>query len=221
MEPHPKQHPKQLLVEGNDDAYAVVGLMQHHVPWGDSREQWPVWIRETGGVDQLLHEDTLAAYLQQPGLQALGICVDANEKLDSRWARCRQLCEALRVPAPAAPPAGGLIEAVPDGPRVGIWLMPDNRSAGMLETFLTYLVPGGSDALWAYAQEAARQARKFGATYADAHRDKADIHTWLAWQAPPGRPFGEALKRAILDPRSQRAKPFVDWFIELFGLDGL
>lgn len=214
-------HPKQLLVEGKDDVYAVASLMQHHVDWGHGPGKWPVWIREAGGVDQLLDEDELTAYLQQPGLEALGMCLDANEKLDSRWARCRQLCRAFRVPAPMVPPAGGLIEAVPDGPRVGIWLMPDNRSAGMLETFLTYLVPGESDGLWAYARKAAGQARKLGAAYEDAHQDKADIHTWLAWQSPPGRPFGEALKRAILDPRSERAEPFVRWFIDLFGLDGL
>jgi hypothetical protein len=99
--------------------------------------------------------------------------------------------------------------------------MPDNKSEGMLETFLKYLVPNQADNVWLYAQEAARTAKQRGAPYKDVHIEKANIHTWLAWQDEPGPALGVALKRKVLDPNSAAAKPFVDWFIALFELPGL
>lgn len=68
----------------------------------------------------------------------------------------------------------------PEGKTLGIWLMPDNRSRGMLETFLAYLVPGGGSDLWTHACEAVAEAYGRGAPCREVHHDKARIHTWLA-----------------------------------------
>jgi hypothetical protein len=96
--------------------------------------------------------------------------------------------------------------------------MPDNRSAGMMETFLRHLIKPEDEPLWIHAQAAFAQAKAIGAHCRDVHADKAHIHTWLAWQDPPGQAFGIALVKNILDARSATAMPFVDWFRRLYGL---
>lgn len=56
-----------------------------------------------------------------------------------------------------------------------------------------------------------------GATFdAKRRRDKARIHSWLAWQREPGKQLHEAVAHRTLDARSPQAGPFVDWFRRLF-----
>ncbi len=52
----------------------------------------------------------------------------------------------------------------------------------------------------------------------DAHQHKADIHTWLAWQNPPGRQLHQAVMERILDPKHPKAQIFVNWFRDLYDL---
>lgn len=102
-------------------------------------------------------------------------------------------------------------------PSVGVWIMPDNASAGAVEHFAALLVPAG-DALWPLAevtiQSVIATQRRFGATY----ELKATMHTWLAWQVELGRPMGQAITKRYLDPTSSHAKPLCDWLRNLFSL---
>ena len=50
------------------------------------------------------------------------------------------------------------------------------------------------------------------------HRAKAEVHTWLAWQAEPGRPLGLALTRRYLDADHALAQRFHDWLVALFEI---
>lgn len=214
-----KAHSKFLLVEGKDDAYAVAGLMGSHVAWGDSEEDWPVMIVPAGSDTQLLDRSYLDNWFRRSGLEALGILLDANDNFLGRWTGLRNTCIRRFPRMPEELPTEGLILAASGAPRFGVWIMPDNRSRGMLETFLGFLVPEGGEELWDYAIDASSEARSRGAAFKDAHRDKAHVHTWLAWQDPPGRPFGEALKAKCLQPDSPAGRPFVEWFIRLFELE--
>jgi hypothetical protein len=210
-----------LLTEGKDDVYAIAGLMSNHVDWGHSREDWPVELKAAGSVDELLDPDYVSVSLKQAGLEVLGVVLDANDCYEARWQRLQAILRVHFDDIPGEPTPSGLILERDDGLRLGVWIMPDNRSRGMLETFLTYLVPVSHASLWEYAKTTAGTARDFGAPYKLAHRDKADIHTWLAWQDPPGRPLGEALKARCLDPDCPVAGPFVDWFVRLYQLQRL
>jgi len=214
-----RPYPKKLLVEGKDDVYAIASLMEHYVQWGRTESEWPLFIKDEGGTGKLLKDDVIPTYLKSSELQALGIVIDANEAFEGRWQRLRQLCDALFPDLPEVIPATGLVLSRSDGIRFGAWIMPDNHSHGMLETFLSFLVPDQAKDLWTYAQETAAEARKHGAPYDIKHQDKANMHTWLAWQDPPGRPFGEALKAKCLDPMSPRSRTFAEWMIGLFQLD--
>ncbi|HEY9646069.1 MAG TPA: DUF3226 domain-containing protein, partial [Chroococcidiopsis sp.] len=63
-----------------------------------------------------------------------------------------------------------------------------------------------------------QESRNQGATFTDAHRDKANIYTWLAWQNPPGRQLHEAVRERILNPTHPQAQLFVTWFKALYDL---
>jgi hypothetical protein len=57
-----------------------------------------------------------------------------------------------------------------------------------------------------------------GAPFAEAHREKAKIYSWLAWQKPPGLQIHQAIQERILDPRHPEAQKFVSWFRQLYQL---
>ena len=88
----------------------------------------------------------------------------------------------------------------------------------MMETFLKFLVPDPDDPILSFATKARDEAKSLGAPFKDAHADKAVIHTWLAWQDPPGRQLHDAIVQKILDPKSPHAAPFVRWFRSLYAV---
>jgi hypothetical protein len=49
------------------------------------------------------------------------------------------------------------------------------------------------------------------------HRSKALIHTWLAWQEAPGRPFGPALRARSQDAAAPDGRALLRWLDRLFG----
>lgn len=209
-------HPKRLLVEGKTDAYAVASLLSHHVKWGQSKEEWPVFLDGVGSVSEILHANIISTHIKESGIKALGVMIDADDEFVSRWNRIKTICKNIYPSFPEDMPVNGLVHVEEGKPRFGVWIMPDNKSRGMLETLLAFLVP--SQDLWNLSTHTVEEARKSGAPFKDVHSDKAKVHTWLAWQDPPGQPLGEALKAKCLDPSSAYAKPFVDWFRRLFEI---
>jgi len=47
-------NPKLLIVEGDDDKFAVVELMKAHIGWSKEKENAPVPIKAAGGADKIL-----------------------------------------------------------------------------------------------------------------------------------------------------------------------
>lgn len=68
--------------------------------------------------------------------------------------------------------------------RVGVWLMPDNQSRGMLEDFAGQLVPP-EDELWDKAKLNVDEI--VNPRFPEEHTAKAYIYTWLGWQKEPIR----------------------------------
>ena len=210
---------KRLLVEGREEQRVIPELIeQNGVPWGETRETSIVFIDEFNGVDNLLKPGVIEAELKSSGLKQLGIVVDADDDLEKRWATIRSRCNQAFPELPKLFPSTGLIAENDAGIRVGVWIMPDNRSSGMLETFLGYLVPNTQDNVYIAAQRAVADARALGAPCIEAHVSKANIYTWLAWQDPPGRQLHQAVMEQILNPSSPFAQPFVSWFRKLYEL---
>lgn len=210
---------RKLLVEGYDDKRVIPELIEANgIPWGETREEWIVSIQSMGGYEAIVAAGEIETQLKASGLEALGIIVDANDDAAKRWSSVRDRCVAHFPDLPESLPKEGVIATNPDGLKLGVWIMPDNESCGMMETFLKFLVPKSDDPIFSFATEARDEAKSRGAPFKDAHEDKAVIHTWLAWQDPPGRQLHSAIIETILDPTSPYATPFVDWFRSLYGL---
>jgi hypothetical protein len=207
-----------LVVEGKDDLGTVIGLMRHHIAWPPEEIGWPVCIDVANGADEILSSRFISTKLKTSGLKILGIMLDADDNFSGRVTRLHSLCSQALPAMPTSFPATGLIVDNADGMRVGIWIMPDNRSHGMLETLLKYFVPSTAVPLWTHAEESVMRAMELQCPCRPAHLDKARIHTWLAWQDPPGERLGSAITKKILDPNASTAMPFVAWFRELYGV---
>jgi hypothetical protein len=204
----------QLLVEGKNDRHVVWALCgQYQVP-----ETFSVEIpgQDSGGVDALIK--SIPVRLKVSGLRALGIVLDADRNLAGRWnAICDRLRQVGYMNLPPTPEPDGSIIAAGRMPRIGIWLMPDNQLPGMLENFVSHLIPE-KDLLAAKAKAVLDQIESKGLNqYPLLHRQKAFIHTWLAWQKMPGQPMGQAITARVLDPNQHLAQMFTKWLNLLFN----
>jgi hypothetical protein len=212
-------HKNILLVEGKHDRFTIPELIEANgINWG-TRKNPAVFIRDCEGYQNLIDPDVLATELQASELSALGIMIDADDNPTGRWQSVRNACLKSIPDLPIDLPDEGLVHVTSQGIRFGVWLMPDNRMRGMLETFLSHIIPSEKgESLWQYAQEVVQEAKRKGSSFTDAHLDKAQIYTWLAWQDPPGRQLHQAIQERILDPRHPRGQTFVTWFRTLYKL---
>lgn len=215
----PRLHPHRLLVEGDEDKRVIPQLMEYFISWGNSPDTRPVHIESFNGLEEMLKPGVLEAELKISGLKALGVILDANSDAEARWGRIRERVIPMAPILPEQLPTEGVVFDIADGPRFGAWLMPDNRSRGMLETFLAFFVPTDDAPLWHLVEEhcAAAKAR-CAAPYKEAHLDKVQIHAWLALQDPPGQQLHLAILTKTLKPTSPHADPFVAWFRRLYSL---
>jgi hypothetical protein len=209
-----------LLVEGQDEKRTIPELIElNGIDWGSGKNTI-VHIKDYEGYENIIKPGSISTELKADGIEALGILLDADEYPIDRWIAIRNACRNSRSISnvPEELPGNGLIIEADNDVRVGIWIMPDNKLPGMLETFLGYLLPEDTSSLWTFAGEAINTAKEQGAPFTEYHRDKAQIYSWLAWQKPPGRQLHQAIKERILDPQHPEAQQFVSWFRELYQL---
>ena len=208
---------KVLLVEGEEDKRVIPQLVEANgVQWGNKPKDRIVEIKPFHGIEKLLDKKLINIELKASGLKILGIILDADEFPSKRWQSIRNcLIEKFPDLSEQLPPSG-LIHL--GEIKVGVWMMPDNKERGMLETFLQFLLPEDSKALWQFSEQSCQKAKEQGACFKDCHSDKAKIHTWLAWQNPPGRQLHNAITERILSPASPNAAVFMQWFRELFEI---
>jgi hypothetical protein len=199
------------VVEGPDDLHVVSALMQYH------KFEPRFGVRSEGGIENLLKR--LPVLLKAAGAkyERIGILVDADLDHLARWASLKGiLSRGGYTGLPDSPDPLGTIVEQQDMPRVGIWLMPDNRLPGMLEDYVALLVPEG-DPLFVRAGLCLDEIPVIERRFIENHRTKAHIHTWLAWQSDPGTPLGLAITKRYLDPESPHVTPFLDWLKRLFA----
>jgi hypothetical protein len=194
-----------LLVEGKDDEHLFYSLLMHH------KVPKTFTIKNKGGITRLLNR--LDVELIATGLETLGIVVDANTKIESRWQSLCHVLNRLGYTLPTTPEPNGTIVTESGQPTIGIWLMPDNQSPGILEDFVGQLVPD-EDELWDKAKLNVDEIEtpRFPAE----RQSKAYIHTWLAWQKEPGKPAEKAVTARYLDPDAAQAVNLIDFLRRLF-----
>jgi len=211
-------NPKQMVVEGYDDLYSVVGVMRAHVDWPDPPADPPVYIKIGKSSNEILERGYLDGLLKGNVVQMLGVMLDADTNPIGRYQSIRSLCSSFFPKMPMEMSPNGLIIENEKKKKLGVWIMPDNASPGCVETFLRFLVPSRTEPIWTHSIKATDEAKKIGCDCRDSHIDKAYLYTWLAWQDPPGQDPGKALVAKILDPKAGHCAAFARWFTELYGL---
>jgi hypothetical protein len=202
-----EKHRRKLLVEGNDDRHVIWALCEkHHVP-----EHFDVI--DCCGIDNL--EKRISVTFKMPGVETVGIIVDADTNLRSRWETLKNILTTVGFKMPDTLPESGLI--LTNGiQKTGIWIMPNNNSTGMLEDFISFLIPDG-DLLLPVVDSTLQtiESRNLN-KYSIGHKSKATIHTWLAWQEDPGVPMGASITRKYLSADEITCRKFIHWLNELF-----
>ncbi len=203
---------KILLVEGSDDEHVLKHICGNRgVPHLDE-------VRTHGGVETLLESIPVRLRLSQDG-DIVGVVIDADTDVKARWESLRdRLINVGYQSVPADPTPDGTIVDPPAQtllPRVGVWIMPDNQTNGILENFLRFLVPQECT-LFRHVLSSVATIPAADRRFGPLAEPKAIIHTWLAWQEEPGKPLGTAITARFLDPNVAHVDVLVSWLNRLF-----
>lgn len=204
----------RIIFEGPDDRHVVMNLLYNHQFDGDRLDS-VFKPKEKQGIENLIA--TLKEEIGATDLGRLGVILDADTNLAGQWARVTQVldeCGCNNIPP--LPSVDGTIVETSGGKKIGIWVMPDNKSAGALEDFLGILI-GKDDPLWAKAQNDVINIPEGARRFKDTYLSKAQVHTWLAWQEEPGTKMGETFKKKYLNPEHPQAQAFVNWIRRLLS----
>lgn len=202
-----------LLVEGKDDQHVIWSLLEYYkVP-----ETFVV--NDCDGIDNLLHEVSLR--LTTPTMYTrMGVVMDADVNIQGRYDALCSILESTGkydLSQVVLSERGTLIKSLDENyPVIGLWLMPDNRSNGMLEDFVMALADVEDELMHESDVVLSSLEQRSLNRYSSVHRSKAKIHTYLAWQEEPGKPMGQAITAKVLHAESESARVFVEWIKSLF-----
>ncbi len=196
-----------LLVEGDDDLHVVSHILYRSDPTLEFQ------IIGRGGVAQLL--DSIWLEVREPGREVVGIIVDGDTNPSSRWDAVRNRLRDEGFDAPRRPDRDGtIIPETEDLPRVGVWLMPDNESAGELEDFVARMIPA-DDPVWPLSEDYIDGIPLADRKFAENKTQRAKVHAWLAAREDP-RQMGQAIRARDLDVDGGLCERFVAWLRRLF-----
>lgn len=203
-----------LLVEGPNDGSMISGLLYKHAMYiPDSK------IISCVGIENLLVQ--LDLYLKNSSAyNTICIVVDADKSVDSRWQQLRDRlwrtgkynCKKMFLNKD-----GMIIEPIEtDDAKVGVWIMPNNKSQGTLEDFILDMIPQEDELFKEVERELLHLESAKIHRYKDKCRNKAKVHTFLAWNESPGCSLNTAIVSRILNPNTELANAFVTWIKNLF-----
>ena len=196
---------RALLVEGPDDKHVVQHLCRTLALSQEFR------IADKEGFSNL--RKAITPEIKRSGQCAVGIIVDANDNLQGRWQAISNALRRIDIASPRSPsPSGTVIDGKP---RVGIWLMPDNKAKGELEDFVERMIPD-ADPVWPRTQQYVDDIPERDRKFKSDKTLKAKLHAWLATRADPRR-MGSAIGAGDLNIEAPLAKALADWVRLLFG----
>ena len=203
---------KILLVEGIDDEHVLKHICGNRgIPQLDE-------VETQDGVENLIEGLGIRLTLSEEG-DVIGVVIDADTEISDRWQSIRGRITGVGYQnVPDQPDPDGTILDPPARtllPRLGIWIMPNNQTSGILEDFLRFLVPQ-PNILFDHAKASVAAIPEGERRFKQLAEPKAIIHTWLAWQKAPGLPFGKAIKARFLDPSVPEVDVLVAWLKRLF-----
>ena len=195
-----------LLVEGHNDEHVVVHLRKRDPSFSNIDFD----IEDKRGLPNLL--ESIVSEIQTPDRQAVGILVDADDCVRKRWNEVTKELSEVGIQAPSNSKKKGTIINTNGKPRVGIWLMPDNKSPGKLENFVKRTIPQ-NDPVWPLSQDYINKIPETDREFKPPKIVKAKVHAWLATRKDPGL-MGRAVRD--LDIKNALCQEFLDWLKVLF-----
>lgn len=202
---------KLLLVEGKDDEHVLKHICSNRgITLFDK-------VESCEGFPRLLARIPVQLIASQKEGDVVGVVVDADTNVSDRWRSIKKhLTDFGYLDVPNQPDPDGTIFQAPQGttlPRVGIWIMPDNMTSGNLEDFLKFLIPQ-PHTLFEHVRSCVESIPQ--KLYKPKDESKVVIHTWLAWQESPGKPYGTAITARFLETNVRQVDILVNWLNLLF-----
>lgn len=212
-----------LLVEGRNDCHAIFQLVR--LRYGAD----PAFgIFDCDNDDGVL--DKLGAKLVDPNphQRVLGLILDTDiegsteaDAVERRWAQLKTRFGPDYLLPEGFPEAGLIVDPVPGRravsilPRIGVWLMPNNKAFGMFEDLLLESLGSREKD---YTSKVVTQAKTDAiAKYHESHFSKSVIRTYMAWQEPPDVQYlGLAIQKGLFGNTETACARFLDWLGRLF-----
>jgi len=164
---------------------------------------------------------TLLSQLDDASIDNLGMVVDADYRNEHGLGfahtldKIREQVVAHGFSAEKRLQEGGFLFDHPDGlPPFGVWIMPDNRSDGMLEDFIQKSVAEDQEALHLHASSIVGDLRE--PLFKQIHRAKAEVATWLSWQKMPGERVESTVGDHLINLESPECRAFDSWLRAVF-----
>ena len=214
---------KILYVEGPDDKWVTISLRQQY------QHNEDVKIQDLDNCDLALQ--ALSTKASSPSeTKRIGLIIDADTDIEARYQGIiKELKKTLGITLtrPELANIDGFVRDITnqsgDVVRIGIWIMPDNINAGRLEDFLFDKIEETNGifqqvepALSIIEHAAVADANIADKLYRSIHRDKAKLHTFMAWNNPPDLSMGMAVRKGFFPVESDTEKKFRAWIEELF-----
>jgi hypothetical protein len=112
--------------------------------------------------------------------------------------------------------ASGLVFTHNDGLNdLGAWVMPNNADEGALEHWIQRCIHPNESVLMEHVQASINQIPN-GPKFKDIRRAKAELATWLAWQAEPDHGVWQALKPGLLNDSAPDFQALKAWLEQIF-----
>ena len=135
----------KLLVEGKDDLHIISAICKKYLVIENFE------IKNCEGKDNILKKNKLDEQLsiQFKGYEkkSIGIVLDADNDFDKRWNEIKNILKKFDFHFPIDSPKEGLILSNEKEQKIGVWIMPNNDSKGMIEDFVSFLIPNNDKLL--------------------------------------------------------------------------
>lgn len=208
---------RMLYTEGVNDKFVTISLLEQ---FGHTDE---VYLEHLNNDEKALK--AFALKITNPNeTQCVGLIIDADDDIDNRidkiMLELKNTCGVELTSKQIKNPQGCIFNV--EGLKAGIWIMPNNTTNGRIEDFLFEKIDS-SDALFNQVEphlidleklpEASNRFNK--KMYKSVHRDKAKLHTYMAWSNPPDLSMGMAVKKGFFPLISRTETLFMIWIEKL------
>lgn len=223
VQPTTPESESLLLVEGRNDKNAIFQLVRLRYGADPAFE-----ISDCGGDDGVLRKLSGRLADGNSPQKVLGLILDTDiegstevDAIQRRWTQLKNKITAGYDLPDDFPETGLIVDPLPGRkakgslPRIGVWLMPNNKAFGMFEDMLMESL-GAKEKN--YTTNVVKQAKTDEiATFHDSHLSKAVIRTYIAWQEPPDVQYlGLAIQEGHFQNIEAACAQFLDWLGRLF-----